>query len=53
MIDEWSEITKELLEEKYIEINNKLKEGKYNLEMLEFSYWSNLISKEYNKLKEK
>ena len=50
MVDEWSEITKEFLEEKYIEINNKLNSGYYNLELLNFSYWRNFIIETYNKL---
>lgn len=47
MIDNWEEITDKLLEEKYIEIENKQKNFYYKLEMLNFSFWKDLIEKEY------
>ena len=36
MVDDWSEITEEFLIQKYSEITNKLENGFYNLEMLNF-----------------
>jgi len=43
MVDEWQEITQEFLEEKYSEITNKKNKNYYNMDMLNFSYWQNLI----------
>ena len=50
MVDDWSEITEEFLIQKYSEITNKLENGFYNLEMLNFSYWKNLILNESKKI---
>jgi hypothetical protein len=50
MIDNWTEITKELLITKFDEITNKLKIGFYNLEMLNFPFWINLIEEERKKM---
>ena len=49
MIDEWEEITKEFLEEKYLEITNKKNKNYYNKDMLSFSYWQDLIKIESKK----
>ena len=50
MVDDWSEITEDFLIQKYSEITNKLENGFYNLEMLNFSYWKNLILNESKKI---
>lgn len=50
-VDKWSDITKDLLLEKKIEIQNKTKSGLYKTNMMNFSYWENLIEEEYNKMK--
>lgn len=50
-LDKWTDVTKELLLEKKIEIQNKIRDGFYNLEMLNFSYWENLIKEEHEKIK--
>ena len=39
-IDEWSDLTIELLEEKYAEIIGKT----WNMEKLKFSYWKKIIN---------
>ncbi len=49
-LDKWSDINKDLLLEKKVEIENKIKNGFYNLELLSFSYWENLIKKEYKSI---
>lgn len=49
-INEWKEITKELLLEKKIEIKNKINNGYYNFKLLNFSYWENLIKEESKKI---
>lgn len=43
-VDKWSEITKDFLDKKYEEINNKKINGKYNMDMLDMSYWKFLIN---------
>jgi hypothetical protein len=45
-----SEITEDFLIQKYSEITNKLENNFYNLEMLNFSYWENLILNESKKI---
>jgi len=50
MVDDWSEITQEFLIQKSLEIENKLTSGFYNLEMLNFSYWRDLIIEESKKI---
>lgn len=49
-VDNWIDITKELLIDKRFEIENKLKSKSYKMEMLNFSYWESLIKEEYEKL---
>jgi hypothetical protein len=49
MVDDWSEITEDFLIQKYSEITNKLENNFYNLEMLNFSYWRDLIINESKK----
>ena len=43
-VDKWSEITKDFLDKKYEEINNKKINGEYNMDMLDMSYWKFLIN---------
>lgn len=50
-VDKWSDITKDLLLEKKIEIQNKIKSGLYKTDMIDFSYWEKMIKEESNKLK--
>tara|TARA_B100000579_G_scaffold187137_2_gene152576 strand:- start:2859 stop:4529 length:1671 start_codon:yes stop_codon:yes gene_type:complete len=50
IVNSWDEITKELLEKKYEEIQLKLKNNEYNMNKLYFEYWRNLIN-EKNVLK--
>ena len=42
-VDDYNEINKEFLVQKYLEIKNKLENSFYNLEMLNFQYWKNKI----------
>lgn len=50
-VDNWFDITKDLLLKKKIEIQNKTEAGLYKTDMINFSYWENLITEEYNKIK--
>jgi len=44
IVNTWDEITEELLNAKYEEIQNKLKNNEYNMDKLYFDYWKNLIN---------
>ncbi len=53
MVDDWSEITEEFLQEKYLDMQSKMLDGYYNLDMLNFRYWSNLIIEDVSSMREK
>lgn len=50
-VDNWSDITKELLLQKKEEIRIKKESGFYNMNMIDFSYWESLIINESKKIK--
>jgi hypothetical protein len=45
IVNNWEEITKELLESKYVEIQNNIKNDKYNMKKMYMNYWTNEIDK--------
>ena len=49
MIDDWSELSKDFLEEKYIEIMSK----DWNLKKLKLSYWLKIIKKDIRNIRRK
>jgi hypothetical protein len=50
VVQDWTDVTKEFLDQQYDEIQAKLVAGRYQLEKLYFSYWQNLIGS-YGNLK--
>ena len=48
IVPDWDSITKEFLEQKYEEIQNKLKNNEYNMDKLYFEYWKNMIERKQN-----
>lgn len=45
IVNSWEEITKDLLEQKYVEIQNNIKNDKYNMKKMYMNYWTNEIDK--------
>tara|TARA_B110000259_G_scaffold187847_1_gene243627 strand:+ start:4092 stop:5777 length:1686 start_codon:yes stop_codon:yes gene_type:complete len=45
IVNSWEEITEDLLEKKYVEIQNNIKNDKYNMKKMYMNYWTNEIDK--------
>jgi hypothetical protein len=48
IVNTWEEITKDLLEKKYVEIQDNIKNDKYNMKKMYMNYWTNEIDKKRN-----